>query len=147
VQAIKKRKFDFDTFLYQVSDGVIDTSIRVAQLGKTVDLHADGSEIVGAIELRLHFTRQFDVEHDLGKIRRYNEAGRSTDEGVKSAGSTKIDPQFIMEFEKNCAPLEKRKVTQEQKKIDAKRPGTMPWVVFRYYYRSKGKSIVICKKR
>jgi hypothetical protein len=146
VQFRKHLKFDFDTFLYQSDDAVLDTSMRVAKIDKTVETCRDGPEIVGSLELHLHVTRQLSIEHDLSNIRRYSEVDCSTDETVKNTGSAKIDPQFVMEFEKNCAALERRKLIQEQKRTESKRPGRGPWVVFRYYYRSKRKITILFKK-
>jgi hypothetical protein len=145
VQHKKSQKLDFDTFLYQTDGGVIDTSMRVAKVDKATKTCQAGSEIIGTVELHLYVTRQLSIDHYPGKIRKYSEV-RSTDRTLKSAGSTKIDPQFVMEFEENCATLEPKKQTQEQKKVDSKRPGTGPWIVFRYYYRSKRKISILFKK-
>jgi hypothetical protein len=138
VQLKKSQKLDFDTFLYQTDDGVIDTSMRVAKIDKATKTCQDGSEIIGTIELRLYVTRQLSIDHYPEKPRKYSEV-RSPDMTLKSTGSAKIGPQFVMEFEENCATLEPKKQTQEQKKVDSKRPGTGPWAVFRFYYRSKRK--------
>jgi hypothetical protein len=120
VQHKKSQKLDFDTFLYQTDGGVIDTSMRVAKVDKATKTCQAGSEIIGTVELHLYVTRQLSIDHYPGKIRKYSEV-RSTDRTLKSAGSTKIDPQFVMEFEENCATLEPKKQTQEQKKVDSKR--------------------------
>lgn len=112
--------------------GVLNANMRVAKLGKDIRLHEHGSEIVGAIELHVHVTRQLDVEHGLDNVRKFSEADSGNGKYLQSAGSTKIEPEFIMEFEQNCPKLDKRKTNQEQKRIDAKRPGTEAWVIFRF---------------
>lgn len=47
-----------------------------------------------------------------------------------------------MTFEKNAAPLDRAKLLREQRKMMARRPGTEPWAIFRFHYRSMGQSVV-----
>jgi hypothetical protein len=138
VHSKKSQKLDLDTFLCQTDNGVIDTIMRVAKIDKAAKTCQDGPEIIGAIELHLYVTRQLNIDHHPSSIQNYSDIS-SSDTTLKSTGSSKIHPQFVMKFEENCATLEPKKQTQEQRRIDSKRPGTGPWVVFRYYYRSKRK--------
>ena len=126
VQLKKNLKLDFDTFLYQSNSGILDTSMRVAKIDKTTNTSKDGPEVIGTIELHLHVTRQLSIEHDSGSIHKYNDVDCHTDDLLKNTGAAKINTQFVMAFEENGTSVDKRKMVQEQKKMESKRSGTGP---------------------
>lgn len=65
------------------------------------------------------------------------------DEEPRSANYKLVPPTYQMTFEKNFAALDKLKLNRQLKLIDAKRPGTEPWAIFRFHYRSKGASFAL----
>lgn len=134
VQLQKNKKLDFEKFLYQTPDGIIDTDMLVTTHSGSVVLSKEAPETIGTIELRVYVTRQFGVEHEIDDARRFDKAEDDTD----TARYKDIAPQYQMTFEKNCSTLEGSKANREKKKINAKRPGTEPWAIFRFHYRSKG---------
>jgi hypothetical protein len=135
------KKLDIETFLYKDDKGIIDTDMHVAPLSGTTVSKGDGPETVGTMELRLFVTRQLGVLHSLGDIKTYNNTKYNVedDEEVQEAASYKqLVPEFQMTFETNTATLERSKLLREQRKMTARRPGTEPWAIFRFHYRSIG---------
>ena len=55
----------------------------------------------------------------------------------ETATYSSITPQFAMTFEKDVPALDKTKAAAAQRKMQAKRPGTEPWAIFRFHYRDK----------
>jgi hypothetical protein len=137
----KNKKLDIETFLCKDNKGIIDTDMHVAPLSETTVSKGDGPETVGTMELRLFVTRQLGVSHSLGDIKTYNNTKGNVedDEEVGEAAMYKqLAPEFQMAFEMNAATLERSKLLREQRKITARRPGTEPWAIFRFHYRSIG---------
>jgi hypothetical protein len=60
------------------------------------------------------------------------------DDDEQHASYKLLPPTFRTTFEKNWAPLEKFKASREQRRMNVPRPGTEPWEIFRFHYRSKG---------
>ncbi|KAJ4380040.1 hypothetical protein N0V86_004347 [Didymella sp. IMI 355093] len=137
VQLQKHKKLDIESFLYQTSDGVIDTQMSVAPYTGTTNLSKEVPETVGTIELRVYITRQFDVEHMINKACTYDHVREDSQSSASVATYKDVPPQFQMAFEKNCSILEVPKGKRENKKVHAKRPGTEPWAIFRFHYRTK----------
>ena len=136
----KHKKIDTETFLYRTDKGIIDTEMHVAPLSGVTMSRGEGPETIGTMELRLYITRQIGVNHALSNIEKYSShKGNVEDDADETATYKQIEPTFRMEFEKNCAPLDKAKATREQRKMEVRRPGTEPWAIFRFHYRSKGK--------
>ena len=136
---VQKRKVSFETVLYQMPGGVIDTAMSVATYSGPSNLDKEAKEFVGSIELRVYVTRQFGVEHDIHDVCKYDQVQEGADPSTCVATYKDLPPQFHMTFEKNCSALDGRKANGEKKKVYAKRPGTEPWAIFRFHYRSKGK--------
>jgi hypothetical protein len=140
VSVQKSRKLDIDTFLYKTDADIVDTEMHVTPLSRVITLQGEGPETVGTLELRLYVTRQFNVFHAVNGIDKYHATeGNIEHDTIRTAHFRQIAPQFQMMFEKNSAPLSKREANTEQRKTDARRPGTEPWAIFRFHYRSKGK--------
>jgi hypothetical protein len=133
----QKKKLDVDSFLYQTSDGVIDTEMSVVPYTGTTNLDKQLCETIGTIELRVYITRQFDVEYEDDDTCKYDKVQES-DSSARVATYKDVPPQYQMTFEKNCSTLESRKGNAEKKKVHAKRPGKEPWAIFRFHYRAKG---------
>ncbi|KAH6612655.1 hypothetical protein C7974DRAFT_290446, partial [Boeremia exigua] len=131
---IQKKKFEFEKFLYQTPDGVIDTGISVAPYSGPLSLDKQAAETIGTIELRLYITRQFDVEHDVDVTCKYDEVHEHAN---ASATYKDVPPHFHVTSEKNCSTLDASKGNREKKRVYAKRPGTEPWAIFRFHYRTK----------
>jgi hypothetical protein len=142
VQLQKNKKLDVESFLYQTSDGVIDTQMSVAPYTGTTNLSKEAPETVGTIELRVYITRQFDVEHMTNKACTYDQIVEDSQSSASVATYKDVPPQFQMTFEKNCSILEVPKGKREKKKVHAKRPGTEPWAIFRFHYRTKGRRLL-----
>lgn len=136
---VQKRKVSFETFLYQMPFGVIDTAMSVANHYGPSHLDKEAEETVGTIELRVYVARQFGVEHDIRDVCKYDKVQEGADSSTRVETYKDLPPQFHMTFEKNCSALDGRKANGEKKKVYAKRPGTEPWAIFRFHYRSKGK--------
>jgi hypothetical protein len=135
----KNKKLDIEGFLYSTNKGIVETEIHVVPLSGMTAMRGEGRETIGTIELRLYVTRQLGVSHALGNIQDYfNEQGNVEDEVPERAIYRRIEPTLRMEFEENCAPLDKSKANREQRRMGARRPGTEPWAIFRFHYRSEG---------
>ena len=138
VQVQKNKKLDFETFMYQTSDGPIDTDMSVSPRSGPVILSKDAPETIGTMELRVYITRQFGVEHEIEEACKYDKIAEQTDTGTQIATYKDVPPQFHMTFETNCSTLDKASGNREKRKVYAKRPGKEPWAIFRFHYRSKG---------
>jgi hypothetical protein len=137
----KNKKLDIEGFLYSTNTGIVETEIHVAPLSGVTTMRGEGRETVGTIELRLYVTRQLGVSHALDNIQDYSkDQGNVEDEVPERAIYRRIEPTLRMEFEENCAPLDKSKASREQRRMRARRPGTESWAIFRFHYRSEGKS-------
>jgi hypothetical protein len=141
-----KRKIETVKFLYKTTKGIIDTDITVAPLLGFATTQNNDPETIGTLELRLYITRQLGTWHDVGEVKKYFTVGGSI--GDKQTGSMEqkasykvIPPTFRMSFETNAALLEDRQPSLQQRKVDAKRPGTEPWAIFRFHYRSQGEFV------
>jgi hypothetical protein len=137
VQFQKNKRLDFDSFLIQTSDGIIDTDMSVSTYSAPSRLDKTMSETIGVIELRVYITRQFGIEHDITDDK-FDSVEDSANDNPQSITHKDIPPHFQMVFEKNCSTLDGFKATREKKKVSAKRPGKEPWTIFRFHYRSKG---------
>jgi hypothetical protein len=137
----KNKKIDFETFLYKAGQDTIDTDMLVAPISGVTVARGEGMETIGTMELRLYVTRQLDVTHTPGRFEKYDSASGSIedDEEPQSASYKMIAPTFQMSFERNSAALDRLKLGRELRKINSKRPGTEPWAIFRFHYRTKGK--------
>lgn len=138
VQVQKNKKLDVETFLYQASDGVIDTQMSVAPYTGTTILNKEAPETIGTIELRVYITRQFDVEHVIEDACTYDKVKENSDASTAVANYKDVPAQYQMIFEKNCSTLDAPKGNREKKRVHAKRPGREPWAIFRFHYRTKG---------
>jgi hypothetical protein len=134
VSRLSKRKIDANLFLYKTDKGVIETGMHVVPLSGVNVSRRDAPETIGTIELRLYITRQLDVFHPLRDVKTFQ------DESEQSPSYKRIAPTLQMEFEQNCAPLDKKKTSAKQRKMAALRPGTEPWAIFRFYYRTEGEA-------
>jgi hypothetical protein len=139
----KHKRIDVESFLYKTDKGIIDTKIMVAPLSDVTTQQGDAPETIGTMEMRLYITRQFDVFHPIDDVDKYyTTKGNIEDLGLNEeeqvANYRPLPPTFRMMFEKNCAPLDRLKVGREQRRVTAPRPGTEPWAIFRFHYRSKG---------
>lgn len=141
-----KRKIETVKFLYKTTKGIIDTDITVAPLLGFATTQNNDPETIGTLELRLYITRQLGTWHDIGEVKKYFTVGGSI--GDKQTGSMEqkvsykvIPPTFEMSFEMNAALLEDRQPNLQQRKVDAKRPGTEPWAIFRFHYRRQGEFV------
>ncbi|CAN9391309.1 unnamed protein product [Alternaria sp. RS040] len=137
-----KRKMDTVKFLYKTTKGIIDTDITVVPLPGFATTQNNDPETIGTLELRVYITRQLGTWHDIGEVEKYFTVGGSI--GDKQTGSMEqkasykdIPPTFGMSFETNAALLEDRQPSLQQRKVDAKRPDTEPWAIFRFHYRSQ----------
>ncbi|KZM20962.1 uncharacterized protein EKO05_0008450 [Ascochyta rabiei] len=137
VQLQKSKKLEFEKFLYQTPDGVIDTDILVSPHSEPVTHSKDAPETIGTMDLRVYITRQLGIEHDINDIHKYDEIKDNANIGARVASYKDVAPQFHMTFEKNCSTLDGAKGNRERRKVYAKRPGTEPWAIFRFHYRSK----------
>ncbi|KAG9196325.1 hypothetical protein G6011_01446 [Alternaria panax] len=136
------KKIDTKKFLYKTTKGIIDTDIMVVPLLDVVATQGDVPETIGTLELRLYITRQLGLSHDVSEVEKYYRAGgniedKQTDNAERTASYKLIPPTSRMSFEKNAAPLEDRQPSLQQRRADAKRPGTEPWAMFRFHYRSQ----------
>ena len=109
----------------------------VASYPGQADLDKTAPETVGTLELRLSITRQFGVEHDIDETKKYDKA--DADASTKTASYKDVPPQFHMIFEENSPTLEGLSGSREKGKMNKKRPGTQPWAIFRFHYRTEGK--------
>lgn len=137
----KSKKLDIDSVLYQTADGVIDTEMSVVPYTGKTNLDKETCETIGTIELRVYITRQFDVEHEIDEACKYDKVQEDLGSSARVANYKDVPPQYQMTFEKNCSTLEGRKGTAEKKKVHAKRPGKEPWAIFRFHYRTKGRTL------
>ncbi|KAI4663576.1 uncharacterized protein J4E78_003992 [Alternaria triticimaculans] len=139
---LHNRKLDTETFLCKTSKGIIDTDITVTPLEHAVTIQNDAPETTGTIELRLYITRQLGDWHEIGKVKKYyahesDMKDRDTGGIEQKVGYNRIAPIFRMSFEKDTTPLEDNQSKIYQRRADAKRPGTEPWAIFRFHYRTE----------
>ena len=140
VSKLKSKKLDIDSFLYVSEEGIIDTTMLVKSLSGMKLSQGKGPETIGTVELRLFITRQMGVSHDLGKVAKYcDQPDKLKSDRDRTVNYGRIAPTYRMEFDQDCAPLDKSKATREQTIMNKQRPGTKPWAIFRFHYRSKGK--------
>lgn len=139
VQTQRNKKLDVDSFLYETRDGVIDTKMSVIPYTGPTSLNKAAPETIGTIELRVYITRQFGIEHELNDDCKYYNDSEDMDSSIPIASYQDVPPQYEMAFEKDAVALDARKANQEWKKVQAKRPGTEPWAIFRFHYRTTGK--------
>jgi len=140
---LHNRKLDTETFLCKTTKGIIDTDITVTPLEHAVTIQNDAPETIGTIELRLYITRQLGDWHEIGKVKKYyahesDMKDRDTGGIEQKVGYNRIAPIFRMSFEKDTTPLEDNQPKTYQRRADAKRPGTEPWAIFRFHYRTEG---------
>jgi hypothetical protein len=143
----KHKKLDAEKFLYKAGKDVIDTEMLVAPILGVTAISGKGKETVGTMELRLYVTRQLGVTHAPVRYEKYDRISENAedDEVPKSATYKLIAPTYQMDFEKNAAPLEDGELKREHRKMNTKRPGTEPWAIFRFHYRSKGKAFLFIR--
>lgn len=139
MQSQKNKKLDVESFLYETSDGTIDTQMSVTPFTGTTNFTKEASETIGTVEMRVYITRQFDVEQSIDSMCTYDNTGEDPKPTDAIANYKEVPPQFQMAFEKDCVTLEAAKSKREKKKLHAKRPGTEPWAIFRFHYRTKGR--------
>jgi hypothetical protein len=136
----KNKKLNTESFLYNTKIGIAETAIHVAPLSGVTTSKGEDLETIGTIELRLYVTRQLGVSHTLSNVENcFTDKSNTEDAVTKRTIYQQIEPTFRMVFEENCSSLENNKLTREQRRMAARRPGTEPWAVFRFHYRSKGK--------
>jgi hypothetical protein len=135
----KSKKLDSGTFLFKSKTGILDTAIVAETILGTSATQSQGMETIGTIELRLYITRQIGVYHTLNNVERYyNTRGNIEDEELHTSTYKQVPPTLQMRFEKNSAVLDNVTANREMRKMDGKRPGTEPWAIFRFHYRSAG---------
>ncbi|KAF3006052.1 hypothetical protein E8E13_010891 [Curvularia kusanoi] len=134
---VQKKKLTLDTFLCKTSKGIIDTKMTVTSYTGRLIIDKDSRETIGTLELRIYITRQFDVEHEIDAMPKYDKAHVGTTVSTPTALYKDVPPQFNMQFEENSPTLEATKVTRENSKMNKKRPGTGPWATFRFHYRTE----------
>lgn len=111
--------------------------MKVASASIKTSTKADCVETVGTVELRLFVLRREGEEHRISNASTYyNQKHTSGDKVTVQYKS--IAPEFVMEFEENCAALDKNAASKMNQKINARRPGREVWAIFRFHYRSMG---------
>jgi hypothetical protein len=117
---------------------VIDGIHRKASLYAAKTVHNQKNKKLD-IEGFLYSTNKGILETEIHVVQDYfNEQGNVEDEVPERAIYRRIEPTLRMEFEENCAPLDKSKANRKQRRMGARRPGTEPWAIFRFHYRSEG---------
>jgi hypothetical protein len=140
VHDLKNRRFDMDQFLCRTPKGILDTDMLVAPISREIATRGESVETVGTMELHLYVARQQDVTCTLSGVKRYYSTTGNIEDSESGQNTFKlIAPTFQMSFEQNSAPLDHAKLGREQRKMDARRPGTEPWAIFRFHYRRKGR--------
>jgi hypothetical protein len=138
----RAKKLEAETFLYKIPQGIIDTHMVVAPLSGATPSQDEATETVGTIELRLYITRQLGVDYAPAEVETYNRVGKADENGSDRPATFKlIYPTFHMAFEENSAPLDDQKSNTLLDKLDSKRPGTQPWAIFRFHYRSQSEPL------
>lgn len=162
VKCQKSFRLDVSTALVHIDAGddtqILDTQMMAAPVSD-LDLRKDeGSETVGTVELRLYVMRTAGTECALdgdavtylSEVKTEAEENDDKKDSVPKQQKPKqqkpkittyksIAPDLMLDFEKNCQEVDRKKANAEKKKLTAKRPDKMPWAIFRFYYRSKGK--------
>lgn len=134
----KNKKIEVNSFLVKMKDNIIDTAMVVARKADVKAVKGTDLETIGTIELRLYVTRQLGLSHAPSGIEKYSDSkGSIDDKAGKTVTYARIAPSFQMTFETNVAPMEKPKANKEKKHMEAARPGTEPWAIFRFHYRIK----------
>ncbi|KAH7077292.1 hypothetical protein FB567DRAFT_608351 [Paraphoma chrysanthemicola] len=135
----KNKKLDVETFLSMTKGDFVDTEMLVAPAYDIAANQGEGVETVGALELRLHITRQLGVTHELKGIKTFHDTGSNSedDEEPRKVNYKLVPPTLQMEFDDNSATLDKARVNREKRRMAERRPGTGPWAIFRFYYRSQ----------
>jgi hypothetical protein len=143
----KHKKLDIETFLYKSGQESLDTDMLVGSLSGITTIQGEGKETIGTMELRLYITRHIGVDHVSDKFDNYTCVSDNVeDDGPRDATYKMVAPNFQMKFEKNAAALDKPKLNRQLKMMNAKRPGTEPWAIFRFHYRSKGSCLLLPSK-
>lgn len=136
------RKIDTEKFLCKTGKHIIDTEITVTPLLDVVMTQDGGPETFGTMEHRLYITRRLGVSH-VNNVKKYYEIrsdveGDHSDDTDQKASFKLISPTLKMSLERNTAPLEGTQPSLHKRRADAKRPGSEPWAIFRFHYRSEG---------
>lgn len=138
VSVQKNKKLDIDHFLCATTDGVIETMVHVVPLENASVSKGETLETIGTLELRLYVTRQLNVVHQVEHIDAFDDFETDNDERNKRKVTYKeIKQDLRIFFDTDWDPLERAKVKGEQRKMNAPRPGSEPWAIFRFHYRTK----------
>jgi hypothetical protein len=135
----RSKKLDMTKFLCSISKGTIDTDMSVAPISGTILTQGEATETIGTIELRLYITRQLGVEHAITGIESYHSVDYVLEiDRNRPVSYKQLPPTFRMAFEENSELLNNRARNKYKGRMDQKRPGTGPWAIFRFHYRSPG---------
>lgn len=136
----KNKKIDTETFLYETPGGILDTEMIVASLEGLDASRGDKDKTFGTLELRLYVTRQLGVTHTPQIDTNYIQSQGSIDGEFRQTIVYKyVAPTLRMTFEENAAPLDAPKASRELRRVYSEHPGTAPWAIFRFHYRSQSK--------
>ncbi|KAH7073005.1 hypothetical protein BKA63DRAFT_567585 [Paraphoma chrysanthemicola] len=135
----KNKKLDVETFLSMTNGDFVDTDMLVAPAYDIAATQGEDMETVGTLELRLHITRQLGETHELKDLKTFYDTGSNPedDEEPRKVTYKLVPPTLQMEFDNNSATLDKARVNREKRRIKERRPGTEPWAIFRFHYRSQ----------
>ena len=143
----RSEKLDCINWLVKTEGGVVETECEVTALPEEKlnegDEDVERCPHVGTIEVRLYVLRRIGETHPFQLQEQTNfYFDEEEDEYMApEEGSAKIPAQTYLRFEKNSTVLDKIQANRYQKHARSKRPGKEEWAIFRFHYRSKGKSV------
>ncbi|CAI6342032.1 unnamed protein product [Periconia digitata] len=139
-------KVDCDKFWYKKDKAIIETDAVVEVEPDLNVTQKDQPETIGTIDIRLFMGRKLGDTCSVGNNRTYYNDGMDIDlEDPNTDGNeTPLSPityrniaqDVKILFNRDCAALDSRAVTRNRTNTDKKRPGKVPWAVFRFHLRS-----------
>ncbi|KAF2141708.1 uncharacterized protein K452DRAFT_333446 [Aplosporella prunicola CBS 121167] len=132
-----KRVEHFDTVYHKEGRTVKKSLMRIKALEETST--PSGNQDVGIIEVLLHAIQADDQATSLNVVDTFSEMGNWR-EGNKRPGVHALVPDFEIEMIDSDEPVIKSGAAHRIVSLmKRKRPGSSPWAIMKFFYRSKGK--------
>ncbi|QDS72504.1 hypothetical protein FKW77_000038 [Venturia effusa] len=135
----KDRKSErFEHGFYAQSKSVINEAeleIKALDVSSYPSIQVEGKDSVGIIEVRISILREeYEEYHKLDDVKSF-ETIMDWKEAYRTPSYTKIRPVQQVDFIPIDQQPTKVQITKLKQRASGRRPGTKPWVVFRFYYR------------
>ncbi|KAF2281026.1 uncharacterized protein EI97DRAFT_18651 [Westerdykella ornata] len=131
----KSRDLGSHTYLFKLPDDtLVDSEVMVERVN--INAEEKSSLSIGTIEIRVWVLRRAGDETKFSPPRTFDTC-EGTGRTTLPVGYKTIRPELAMSFDENNSPLLSHLVSRQRKLLSASRPGTEPWAIFRFHYRSQ----------